>query len=97
LRECRSEFVHQIGAQCVAPLGILAFGLIGDPAVEFGEKLAGMKLLPRPGDGIRSGHVFLSNAQVTQPIGIRRPPEASVAFRNFGLPKPAGMQQFPPS
>jgi hypothetical protein len=48
LRECRREFVHEIGAQCSAPLGILAFGPIGDPAVELGEKLAGMKLLARP-------------------------------------------------
>jgi len=97
LRECRGEFVHQIGAQRIALLRVLAFGLIGDPAVEFGEKLAGMKLLPRPGDGIRSGHVVRSNAQLRQPIGIWRPLEAGVALRNFGLPNSAGMQQFPPS
>src|SRR5258706_4940013 len=97
LRERRRELVQEIGAQGVAPLGVLAFGLIADPAVEFGKKLAGMKLLARPGDSVRSGHVFLSKSQFGQPIGIWRPPEVGVALRNFGLLKPAGMQQFPAS
>jgi hypothetical protein len=44
-------------------------------------------LLPRPGHGIRSGHVVLSNAQVRQPIGIWRPLEAGVAPSEFWLAK----------
>ena len=38
---------------------ILAFRPVGDPAVELGEKLAGMKMLARPGDRIGSGHVIV--------------------------------------
>src|SRR4030081_2983097 len=59
LRKCRLQFVLEIGAQRIASLGVLAFRPIGNPAVEFGEKLAGMKILARPGDSISSGHVFL--------------------------------------
>src|ERR1700737_19495 len=57
LRKRRLQFVPEIGAQRVAPLGVLAFRGIGDPAVELGEKFAGMKVLARPGDSISSGHV----------------------------------------
>src|SRR5258708_37075801 len=63
LRECRHEFVFEIGAQAIAPLGILAFGGIGDPPLEVGEKLTGMKLLAGPGDGVSCGHIFPSRAR----------------------------------
>src|SRR6266849_1178873 len=63
LRECRLEFFFEIGAQPIAPLGILAFGLIADPAVEFGKKLAGMKMLVRAVDSVGSGHVSLSRSR----------------------------------
>jgi hypothetical protein len=60
LRKCRRE----LGAQRIAPFGVLAFGLIGNPAVEFGEKFAGMKMLASPGDSISSGHLFLSGREL---------------------------------
>src|SRR5712671_3040255 len=60
---CRLEFFFEIGAQRISPLGILAFGLIADPAIEFGEKLAGMKMLVRAVDSVGSGHVSLSRSR----------------------------------
>src|SRR6266702_6093452 len=63
LRECRLQLLFEIGAQRTAPVGILAFGLIADPAIEFGKKLAGMKMLVRAVDSVGSGHVSLSGSQ----------------------------------
>src|SRR5712691_11875535 len=63
LRECRLQFLFEIGAQRIAPVGILAFGLIANPAIEFGEKLAGMKMLVRAVDSVGSGHVSLSRSR----------------------------------
>ena len=89
LRESRLQFLFEVAAQAVAPFGILAFGGIGDPAVEFTEKRAGMKIFLRPGDSIGSGHVFLSRAasffERPQRIGIRRRPEVGTARYLLGL------------
>src|SRR5260370_10836661 len=63
LGECRLEFFLEIGTQRIAPVGILAFGLIANPAIEFGEKLAGMKMLVRAVDSVGSGHVSLSRSR----------------------------------
>ena len=83
LRECRLEFFFEIGAQRTAPVGILAFGLIADPAIEFGEKLAGMKMLVRAVDSVGSGHVSVSRSRTLfesgQRIGIRRQAEVRAA------------------
>jgi hypothetical protein len=65
LRKCRLEFFFEIGAQAIAPLGILAFGLISDPSIEFGEKITGVKMLARPVDSLSSGHVLLSHSQTS--------------------------------
>src|SRR5579863_6647594 len=59
-REGGLKVFGQVGAQCVPLFWILAFGLIGHPSIELGEKLAGMKHLMSPGNGIGSGHVFFS-------------------------------------
>jgi hypothetical protein len=48
----------------------LAFGGIGDPAVEVGEEFTGMKLLAGAGDGIGSGHVFLSRPRTSAGSGL---------------------------
>jgi len=39
LRECRLEFLLEVGAQRVAALRVLAFGAVRNPAIQFGEKL----------------------------------------------------------
>jgi len=74
LRECRLQFLFEIGPQRIAPVGVLAFGLIRDPAVEFGEEFPGMQMLAGPGDSVSSGHVFLfsreASIESSQPIGI---------------------------
>src|ERR1700687_4263584 len=63
LCKCRLEFLLKIGAQRLAPPRVLAFRRVCDPAAEFTEKLAGMKVLARPGDSIGSGHVVQSHIE----------------------------------
>ena len=99
LRKGRLQVLPRDRRAALAPLGILAFGLIGDPAVEFGEKRAGMKLLARPGNGVGSGHVFLSRSRnASRPPTYRdtTPAGSGHGSRQFALLKPAGMQQFRP-
>ena len=57
--------LYEIGAQAQSPAGVLAFGLIGDPAVEFVEKFAGMKMLARLRNrvGSRRHDFFLSHGR----------------------------------
>ena len=40
------------------PAGILAFRGIGNPAAEFGQKFAGMKMLADAVDAVGSGHGY---------------------------------------
>jgi len=94
LRECRLEFFFEIGAQRIAPLGILAFGLIANPAIEFGEKLAGMKMLVRAIDSVGSGHVSLSRSRACRVQPTYRDTAAGESARwalELALLKPAGI------
>jgi hypothetical protein len=72
LRKCRLQFIHQIGLQRGALPGVLAFGLIGDPSIEFADKITGMQVLMRPGDGVNSGHGCFLTHEASQRIEIRR-------------------------
>src|SRR5258708_13143729 len=99
LRKWRLHFPHEVSAQRIAPLGVLALRGISHPAAEFGEELTGLKMLVRTGDSVSSGHVFLLRSQASvefsHRIGIRRRPEVGKARQEFGLPKSGEMQQFP--
>jgi hypothetical protein len=95
LRKCWRNIFGEVGAQGVPLFGVLAFGLIGDPSIEFSEKFAGMKKLAGPGDRVGSGHDFsfiplagfwiLSRYRDTPPAG---------RAKDLALLNPAGMQQF---
>ena len=55
------QVVDEIGAQRLAAAGILAFGPIADPAVEFGEKRAGIQMLTYPRNRVGSiSHISFS-------------------------------------
>ena len=52
----RHQVGLEIGLQCVPPLGILAFGRIGDAAPQFAQEIAGMKILADVLDSLGSAH-----------------------------------------
>src|SRR5688572_25236371 len=55
------QVVDEIGAQRFPAAGILAFGLVTDPAAEFGEKRAGIEMLTYPRNRVGSiSHIFFS-------------------------------------
>ena len=74
------QVVDEIGAQRLAAAGVLAFGPVTDPAVELGEKRAGIEMLTYPRNRVGSCRHFLFLVRQfcgAQPIGIIRPLEVA--------------------
>src|SRR5262245_34751788 len=91
----RLQLVFQIGAQRVRPLGILAFRLVGYPAVQLLQKKAGGNQRLRAGDGVGSDHVVLLRPEIWRLRLYREMRSTGSSFRivRIVLLNPGAMDQ----